>query len=491
MIPRTLVAKCGVVVATSGLLSVACEKNTTEPTELFKLSPNNPSLLVSSSVKLTPNSSSATPVTAPVEWSSSAPNIVAVAEDGRITGMATGSAVIRATVPDGFGETTVTVIEGSEGIINAGIFTTCGIAASGDAYCWGYNKFGQLGAGTTGDPNPTPQKVLGNQSFNSVTGSTDINCGGTSNGTFCWGQLPTSSIQGTPTPVKIVGSESFVQVNANGASRENFCIDVLCDWHVYELTSAGEASAWGVTLNPTNGAGEFRLYPTKLATSQRFFSISAGFDYVCGVGVDAVGYCWGANILGETSGSVATTGIHTVNTPPLQAISAGRGHTCALSLDGDVYCWGANTYGQLGGAASETCHQGFYATSCTRSPIKVATSAKFVAISVGPGNEGKRDLPPDAHTCGLTTDLKILCWGNNKYGQNGNGSTSTEVAQTPTEVASGLKWRSVSAGRLHTCAVAIDGSGWCWGWNGFGQLGDGTKTNSSVPVRVSQVATFK
>ena len=102
------------------------------------------------------------------------------------------------------------------------------------------------------------------------------------------------------------------------------------------------------------------------------------------------------------------------------------------------------------------------------------------------------------HTCGVTTDNRAYCWGNNKYdntplgiygtGQLGDGSTADR--RRPVAVAGGLRFRQVSAGSYHTCGVTMDYRAYCWGWNGYGAgyygaLGDGTTTKRLTPVRVA------
>jgi alpha-tubulin suppressor-like RCC1 family protein len=84
------------------------------------------------------------------------------------------------------------------------------------------------------------------------------------------------------------------------------------------------------------------------------------------------------------------------------------------------------------------------------------------------------------HTCAVKTDGSLWCWGDNGYGQLGDGTNTSRT--TPVQITSGVS--SVALGFSHTCAIKQDGSLWCWGWNDYGQLGDGTNTSKNTPVQI-------
>ena len=151
---------------------------------------------------------------------------------------------------------------------------------------------------------------------------------------------------------------------------------------------------------------------------------------------------------------------------PRARVAAGTSHTCALKADGTVWCWGDNHFGQLG--------NGSLAPSAV--PVAVAGLGTGVVSLAGSGN----------HTCALTAQGGVLCWGANEAGQLGNGSTDNSgVPRQVTGLASGVL--QVSAGMGHTCALVDTRAVWCWGQNGTGELGTGTTTPSPVPVPVKEL----
>lgn len=154
-----------------------------------------------------------------------------------------------------------------------------------------------------------------------------------------------------------------------------------------------------------------------------------------------------------------------------QTVSAGADHTCAIKTDGTAYCWGSNRYGQLGVAATDTvCTSGSQTFACSSIPVAVSTNLKFRSISAG-----------ERHTCAITTDRDAYCWGANDQNQLGFfGTGGPALARVP----AALPWTQISAGYAHTCAVRSDGALLCWGQNESGELGTDAVNSSSTPIRV-------
>jgi alpha-tubulin suppressor-like RCC1 family protein/subtilisin family serine protease len=200
-------------------------------------------------------------------------------------------------------------------------------------------------------------------------------------------------------------------------------------------------------------------------------SISTGATFSCAVLGDGTVRCWGENgrrQLGDGTTINRTAPVQVLGVGDAVAVSAGGNHACALRVTGEIVCWGANDSGQLGIGWSD-----FYGGS---DPVAVNGIADAVAISAG-----------GMHTCAIVTGGVIRCWGNNNFGQIGDGTQTFRT--TPVDVPGLGPATAISTGYQMTCAVLANGTGRCWG---DGLLGDGvdfwTRQWSTVPVVVSGLA---
>jgi alpha-tubulin suppressor-like RCC1 family protein len=210
-----------------------------------------------------------------------------------------------------------------------------------------------------------------------------------------------------------------------------------------------------------------------------FSGISAGLTHTCGVSRDGLGYCWGNGSDGQLGNGTtlldASVPVAVVaplgGSAPLRfsSISAGAGHTCGLTTDGRVFCWGQGDNGRLG--------RNTLSSSSLPMAISLGNEAlRFSHVAVG-----------YAHACALSTTSAVFCWGAGSEGQLGNGTaldSSVPVAVVQTELGSDEVFSAVSAGFVHSCAVTNKGNAYCWGFGVNGRLGNNNLVNSTTPVRV-------
>jgi alpha-tubulin suppressor-like RCC1 family protein len=185
-----------------------------------------------------------------------------------------------------------------------------------------------------------------------------------------------------------------------------------------------------------------------------------------------------------------------------------------LTTKGAPECWGYNCEGELGdntkvnsavpvavyslGKGVKAFSAGSYTTCAltTRSQVKcwgyngdgelgdgTTTSSLKPVLAGGLGKKVKAITYGDIHGCAVNTSGVVKCWGYNGYGALGDNTTTT--SSKPVEVYNmGGKVKALSAGGYHSCAVTTKGVAKCWGFNAYGQLGNNTTTTSHKPVRV-------
>jgi len=349
-------------------------------------------------------------------------------------------------------------------MVSAGSGHTCALTSSGGVKCWGDNDYGQLGDGMITD-RLTPVDVLG-----LTSGMTDVSAGDyhscaltSEGGVKCWGengfgQLGDGTITSHSTPVDV--GELTSGVIAIRAGKDHTCV----------LTETGGVKCWGSNEYGQLGDGttDDRLTPVDVVgLTEEVTSISAGRGYTCAVTASGGLKCWGYNYSGQLGDGTTTSSSTPVDVVGLasgvKGVSTGDFHTCALTSEGAVKCWGANNAGQLG--------YEIYPNNTTPSDV-VGLSSGMVAVSTG-----------GLHSCALTSEGAVKCWGNNMYGQLGNGTTTTQ--STPVEVSElSSEVNIIMSGYGHNCALTSAGEIKCWGYNISGQLGDGTTTNRKTPVTV-------
>ena len=259
--------------------------------------------------------------------------------------------------------------------------------------------------------------------------------------------------------------------------QSSVCSDALCHAETCALTPAGQLYCWG----------NLQLTPTAVTQAPPFKSLSTSVANVCGLGTDAIIYCFNA-FFGPPA-SIQPGAIQGVDS--MQAVSTGRFHSCSIDRKGRAYCWGANLRGELGSPSTETCFRRIFGPyPCRARADTVFGGHRFQSISAGGGTPSTSDSAPISHTCGVTVNQEIYCWGDNTYGQLGNGTQTP--SPVPVKVSSDLKFRSVTTGYGYSCSLTVSGVGYCWGSNPSPRAHPpGISPNSVTPTLVAGNITFK
>lgn len=350
--------------------------------------------------------------------------------------------------------------------ITTGEYHSCGLDRSGDVHCWGENYYGQLGIGDAGlgSISQVPVPVPGLTDVKQVSAGGAHTCAVTVSGAAkCWGrndsgQIGDSSFTLRSLPADVTGLGSGVALINSGY------------FHSCAITDAGEALCWG-----GNGAGE--LGNSNMPTDSNVPVPVTGLDsgvtdisgndaHTCATTAGGGVQCWGYDFDGQLGNGNSPDSDFPVNVQGLNgliAVATGNLHACAINTNGALQCWGENGSGQLGNQLNED------------SDLPVLAAGFHSGVRAVAGGESS--------TCVITDEGAAWCWGDNTNGKLGNGST--EPSLTPVAVI-GLDANvtSISVGMSHACAVQ-NGAAWCWG-NGFeGQLGQGVDDSSDEPVPVS------
>lgn len=337
--------------------------------------------------------------------------------------------------------------------VRSGHAHTCAVDATGAVSCWGRGTNQQLGAGTTSSSDPVSVAQLGSVIDLSV--SARSSCAVTNDHELvCWGsnaegQLALGTFETPKPPVKtplvdVVEADLGV---SGGCARHG-------DGHV---------SCWGI-LRPGDGTWATSTSPRETLV-QNATKLAHGFFHACAI-VDGVVQCWGLNDNAELGRG--TSSLQPMPTPVALApahVAVGEEHVCTSGKT-EVHCWGHNERGQLGNGTADG----------SSSPVTVSHGLSGDVIGIAAGARS---------TCAYTASA-ARCWGDNRFGQLGTGTTSVrELTPLPLQYTGALT--RISMGFQHACLIG--GSELrCWGNNNRGQLGTGTTTSASTPqlVTVSQ-----
>lgn len=336
--------------------------------------------------------------------------------------------------------------------VAAGGETTCAVLEKGEVYCWGSNNAGQLGGGVGGVPTGTPTKIAltipaGDVVRRVFVGKDDTNhvCALTAGKKlYCWGSNADGKLglgdddDGPHLPALV--NVSNVDSVALGARHS--CV-----------TALGKLICWGANdLQQQGVVGDGSSSP-QIVVGQTYGSVSAGFDHTCGTAGTML-KCWGRN----DKGQLGIAGLDSPQPPTIvpgvsgpKVVAAGEEHTCALESSGFLKCWGSNAQGQLG------------------------TGVDFgewppTTVSMVPGAPGS--IAAGRVHAGALIGGETWFWGRNEEAEVSDSGDPAPVL-TPKKLEGLVNIDRIALGWFHSCALSQDHSIYCWGHNGTGQLGNG------------------
>ncbi len=341
-------------------------------------------------------------------------------------------------------------------------------ATTGQAWAVGNNTSGELGDGTT-TPRSVPGKVLGLSRVTAIDAGSTHSLALRADGTiWAWGdnwtgQLGDGTTDSRPTPVRVAGLSSVTAIAAGVV-------------HSLALRADGTVWAWGYNGHGQIGDGTMimtRTTPVRVAGLSGVKAIFAGSYNGFAVLADGTVRGWGGNGCGELGDGDTTNRGSPVpvlaGLGAIKAIAAGHGHTLVLLTNGTVRAVGCNAYGQLGDGTMENIRT---------SPVPVKGLDGVTAVAAG-----------GVHSLALRGDGTVRSWGNNEWGQLGDGTVTNRA--TPIRVRNLGTVAAIATGANHNLVARRDGTVRGWGNNGHGQLGDGTTTVVQAtpvkPVRLTGV----
>ena len=425
---------------------------------------------------------------------------------------------------------------------------TAWAATPGPAFSWGWNNVNRLGVGFASSLEPLPTPIAGPGQFTSISAGWRTGCAlGGDDSAYCWGygtrgQLGNGAADDTWTPVRVLGPASGFGAVAAG-------YDTTCA--LQKSTSVAYCWGEGSAGELGNGRNDDTNVPAAVSGGRSFRGIDVGQNSVCAVALDDSAYCWGQNSDGQLgdgtftddsmpSAVVDVTGSTFINRTTINGLGS--------DFVNDVYAIGSTVYAATSGGLSISTNGGstfinrtttnglgsniVYSVYATGSTVYAATNGGL-AISTdggstftnrtttnGLGSNFVNDVYATGSTvyaatwgglsistkgfaevsaggqfaCGVTKAVGMtgpgVCWGWNGEGQLGNGSTddSSNIPVIVDDTAPGvLTLRSIAAGSNHACAISTDDSAYCWGDGTNGQLGNGSSGGGYRQTRPTRV----
>ncbi|HBU47403.1 MAG TPA: hypothetical protein DEB46_03745 [Myxococcales bacterium] len=368
--------------------------------------------------------------------------------------------------------------------------TTCAYDRSSNLRCWGNNRYGVHGP-PIGEDRLAPGPVFEQSPKGIAIGGGHL-CEWMTQGTgSCWGlasvgQTGPEESEGCARTTRETCRYDRGDVGLTGIESMAAGLSHNCALH------RGDLSCWGSNLHGQLGdplRRSQRDVPTRVEDLDEIADFALGGFHSCAVMTTGAVQCWGRNAegqLGNGSDQDAFVPVPVRDLSEVAQLALGDRHSCALNDQGKVSCWGYNGYGQLGQGeipSPRRCRLGQSSRNhCHRWPVTVAALPTIERIAAGA-----------RHTCALGTNGKVWCWGDNRRGQLGDGTTDGDLCIPPDGVTAGCRpgpvqvmdlknISTIAAGHEATCSVDVTGIIQCWGRNSWGQLGVGDRTDRHHPV---------
>ncbi|MEA2686981.1 MAG: hypothetical protein QOE93_2176 [Actinomycetota bacterium] len=324
---------------------------------------------------------------------------------------------------------------------------------------WGMNAYGQLGDGSTVDR--TTATVNGLAPVDAVAAGGYHSLAVSGGTVWSWGlghvgQLGRGIIVSSATPAPVPGLSNVTAV-AGGM------------YHSLALRSDGTVWSWGWNLYGMLGDGTTidRSAPVQVTGLTGVVAISAGITHSMALKSDGTVWNWGLNNLGQMGRSTPFTALTAGAVPGLTgitSIAAGGYHSLAVRANGTVAAWGYNIWGQVG--------DGTILDQWTPVTVPGLSGVRSVAAGIG-------------HSLALGTDGTVRSWGLAHVGQLGRLAVLPLLSPSPAVIPGLTGVTKISGGGYHSLALLASGTVVGWGWNAYGQLGDGSLLDRLGPVAVA------
>ena len=362
--------------------------------------------------------------------------------------------------------------------VAAGGSFTCAIKTDGTLWCWGAGANGRLGNGGTADQPSPVQESTGATDWAQVAAGGGFTCAVKTDGTlWCWGNASDGMGDQLNPNQEATAATDWARVEASDNWYQHACA----------LKTDGSLWCWGANSYGELGDGTTTNSNSIVAAlpGSAWTDFDIGSGHTCGIKTDGSRWCWGENGQGQL-GSSSTSGNHDapvqIGTADWKEVSVGWGgdtaFTCGVQSDDSLWCWGNDGAGELANGA---------VTGNQTSPYAAGDGGawKKLAAATGYGE----------HVCGIQTDDSLWCWGSDYNGELGNGAVTGSQA-SPGAVSGGGTWIDISTGSHYSsgplsCGIKTDGSAWCWGTDNNGQIGNGGPSGDrTTPTSVSGGGTW-